>query len=229
MPEHCPVATVAEASGKVSTDKTVSGSPGSSPNKSDDRSGRGGGGGGGKDTGKHKNTLRGDEDGVAADADAAFHRVAKSTVARVRLKRTLHGRGAWQAMLFQDYRHALVNRDLRRADLLRQGSMVCGSDEFLGKVIQEAHSAPHAVPMLRKAAGQHMLVSGDDANTAFIVQQGQQARSNQIAPAVPALPNAMSSARVTPIAIATPVPAEGAVLPVQQEEEEEDEFEQRHK
>ena len=156
----------------------------------------------------------------ASDALDAFASFAARSLARLELQR------APRLLLGVVKAATAMQSSVEFAGLTKQITPVMGPAQNNPASI-DGH--PEMGAWLRKAAGQHMLVSGDDANTGFIVQQGQQARSNQVAPAVPALPNAMSSARVTPIAIATPVPAEGAVLPVQQEEEEEDEFEQRHK
>ena len=92
--------------------------------------------------------------GKEMDYSKVAHRVQKSTIIRERLKNSLRGIGAWQKDLWENYQRELESRDIKRVDVLRQGTMVANAGQFLDRVLREAHSAHKAMSMVRGAANE---------------------------------------------------------------------------
>ena len=92
--------------------------------------------------------------GKDIDYENIVQRVNKSIVSRERLRKNLKGIGAWQKNLFENYQRDLEALDIKRVDVLRQGTMVARADQFLDRVIREAYTANKAMSMVRGAANE---------------------------------------------------------------------------
>jgi hypothetical protein len=92
--------------------------------------------------------------GKDIDYENIVQRVNKSIVSRERLRKNLKGIGAWQKNLFENYQRDLEALDIKRVDVLRQGTMVAQADQFLDRVIREAYTANKAMSMVRGAANE---------------------------------------------------------------------------
>ena len=80
--------------------------------------------------------------------------VNKSSINRHRFRKNIRGIGKWQKDLWENYQRQLEVRDIKRVDVLRQGTMVARADQFLDKVLRESHTAAKAMSMVRGAAGE---------------------------------------------------------------------------
>ena len=105
---------------------------------------------------KEKNTGIGGGRLVGKDLDYAkvLHRVNKSIANRHRFQKNIREIGGWQRDLWEDYQRELEARDIKRVDVLRQGTMVARADAFLDQVLRESHTAAKAMSMVRGAAGE---------------------------------------------------------------------------
>jgi hypothetical protein len=81
-------------------------------------------------------------------------RVQKSTILRRKFKNNLRSIGEWQNKLFENYQRDLEVKDIKRVDVLRQGTMVARADQFLDRIIRETYTADKAMSSIRDAANE---------------------------------------------------------------------------